>query len=206
MSLLQKLTEKSWETEGTNRALPGSGEGALRIPIQKVALRTFIAVLTVMFGLFIVAYYIRMELDDWRPLPEPNLLWFNTGILFLCSFSLQWTRSLLNKNDIKKVQTSMLVGGVLTIAFVLGQVLAWRALNNQGYYLNSNPANAFFYLLTGIHALHLLGGLWVWTRASIRIWFGARPDDIRLSVELCSTYWHFLLLVWLVLFGLLSYT
>ncbi len=206
MGLLAKLTEKPWEVEGTSRALPGSGEGALSLPPQKVALRALIAVLSVMFGLFIVAYYVRMELDDWRPLPEPNLLWVNTGILFLCSFSLQWTRTLVNKNELKKVQWSMITGGLLTIAFVFGQVLAWRTLNDEGYFLSSNPANAFFYLLTGIHALHLLGGLWVWTRAGFRAWFGAKAEDIRLSIELCSVYWHFLLLVWLVLFGLLSYT
>lgn len=206
MGLLQKLTEKSWEVEGTSRAVPGRGEGGFNVAPQKVALRTFLAVLSVMFGLFIIAYYIRMELEDWRPLPEPSLLWVNTGILFLCSLSLQWTRSLVNQNEIKKVQWTMIIGGILTVAFVLGQVLAWRELNDQGYYLNSNPANAFFYLLTGIHALHLLGGLWVWTRAGIRIWFGATAENIRLSVELCSVYWHFLLLVWLVLFALLSYT
>jgi cytochrome c oxidase subunit 3 len=206
MGLLQKLTEKPWEVQGTNRALPGSGEGGFSIAPQKVALNTFIAVLSVMFGLFIIAYYIRMDLDDWRPLPEPSLLWVNTVILFLCSLSLLWTKMQVSKNDIQKVRWAMITGGILTIAFVFGQILAWRELNEQGYYLNTNPANAFFFLLTGIHALHLLGGLWVWTRASFRIWFGAKTEDIRLSVELCSTYWHFLLLVWLVLFGLLSYT
>lgn len=206
MSLLEKLTEKSWETVGTSRAVPGSGEGAIGIPSQKVVLRLFLGVISVMFGLFIVAYYIRMDLEDWRPLPEPGLLWVNTIILFLCSISLQWTRIELGKQDGQRVKLSMLIGGALTIAFVFGQVLAWRELNEQGYYLSSNPANAFFYLLTGIHGLHLLGGLWVWTRATFRAWLGVKIEDIRLSIELCSVYWHFLLIVWLVLFGLLSYT
>ena len=75
-----------------------------------------------------------------------------------------------------------------------------------GYYAAGNPANAFFYLLTGVHGLHLLGGLVVWVRTAARMARGAELDDVRLSVELCTVYWHYLLLVWLVLFGLLLLT
>ena len=72
--------------------------------------------------------------------------------------------------------------------------------------MSSNPANAFYYLMTGLHALHLLGGLWVWSKSSIKLLSGSEAKDIKLSVELCTVYWHFLLLVWLVLFALLSNT
>ena len=70
-----------------------------------------------------------------------------------------------------------------------------------------NPANAFFYLLTGVHGLHLLGGLFVWARTLMRMTrLDVKPADLRLSVELCTVYWHFLLLVWLILFAVLSST
>jgi cytochrome c oxidase subunit 3 len=72
--------------------------------------------------------------------------------------------------------------------------------------MTANPANAFYYLMTGLHGLHLLGGLWVWSKSSIRLLSGGEPKDIKLSVELCTLYWHFLLLVWLVLFGILANT
>ncbi len=87
----------------------------------------------------------------------------------------------------------------------VGQLFAWRELAASGYLLASNPANSFFYLITGMHGLHILGGL-----------VGARPDDVQgmdgairpkgcaLSVELCAMYWHFLLFVWLALFVLLA--
>jgi cytochrome c oxidase subunit III len=100
----------------------------------------------------------------------------------------------------------LLLGALLTLAFVYGQVAAWQEMRSAGYYMYNNPANSFFYVMTGIHALHILGGLWVWTRASFRVWSGTAPEKIRLAVELCAVYWHFLLLVWLVLFALLSYT
>ena len=95
---------------------------------------------------------------------------------------------------------------MLTIGFIFGQLEVWRQMAGEGYYLYNNPANSFFYVLTGIHGLHILGGLWVWTRASFRVWSGTDPEEVRLSVELCAVYWHFLLLVWLVLFALISYT
>ena len=76
----------------------------------------------------------------------------------------------------------------------------------QPNFMASNPANAFFYLLTALHGLHLLGGLWVWGRTTTRVWEGTKVSEVRLSVELCTVYWHFLLLVWLALFGLLLST
>lgn len=201
MSLLRSLFEKPWER--SLHAEPGETFG---VPPQKVALAFFLGVASVLFALFITAYFIRMELDDWRPLPEPAQLWLNTGILFLASVALQWTSSMTVRGELGRVRLGILVGGALSFAFVLAQVDVWGELRAAGFYLSSNPANAFFFLLTGVHALHVLGGLWVWTRAGIRSFSGAGTQDLQLSVELCALYWHFLLLVWLVLFALLSYT
>ena len=87
-----------------------------------------------------------------------------------------------------------------------GQFLAWQQLVALGYFAEENPANAFFYMITGLHALHLLGGLVAWGRTIAKLWRGIALSQLRLSVELCTVYWHFLLLVWLALFGLLIFT
>ena len=92
---------------------------------------------------------------------------------------------------------------LLALAFLAGQLLAWRQLDAAGYFLASNPANSFFYLLTAVHGLHVLGGLVALARAAGKVWRGEDADRVRLSVELCAIYWHFLLFVWLVLFALL---
>ena len=202
MKLFDILTEKSWESRTDLEA----DSSTFATEPQRVALVFFLCVATVLFGLFITAYFIRMELDDWRPMPESTLLWLNTGVLFLASVALQWTRMLLDGPRRDRLKLGLLAGGLLTFGFVFGQFSAWQEMNAAGYFLSSNPANAFFYVLTGIHALHILGGLWVWTRASIRVWSGAEAEEVRLAVELCTVYWHFLLLVWLLLFALLSYT
>ena len=95
------------------------------------------------------------------------------------------------------------MGGVLTFAFLTGQLYVWQQLVDLGYYANTNTANAFFYLLTALHGLHLLGGLVAWGRSVFRMRRGSSATDLRLSVELCTVYWHYLLMIWLVLFGLL---
>jgi cytochrome c oxidase subunit III len=75
-----------------------------------------------------------------------------------------------------------------------------------GYFVASNPANSFFYVITAVHGLHLLGGLVALGRTIALVWGGAEPDRARLHVELCAAYWHFLLLVWLAFFALLLLT
>ena len=82
--------------------------------------------------------------------------------------------------------------------------VTWRHLAAAGYFLASNPANSFFYLITAVHGLHVLGGLVALGRAADRAWRGRDMGKLRLSVDLCTTYWHFLLFVWVVLFALIN--
>ena len=98
----------------------------------------------------------------------------------------------------------LLAGSVSAVVFLIGQLLAWRQLNAAGYLPAANPANAFFYLITATHGLHLLGGLVALGRTTAKAWQGVEARRLRLSVELCTMYWHFLLLVWLVLLALLT--
>jgi cytochrome c oxidase subunit 3 len=207
MNLFRILSEKPWiGTPLTAEGLSVEPSQATVLPPEKIALRFLLGVVGVLFGLFIVAYFIRMRLGDWRPMPKPDLLWVNTAVLFMASVALQWTHHRLKHGREAGVKAGLLLGAALTLAFVYGQFSVWQEMRAAGYYVNTNPANSFFFVLTGIHALHILGGLWVWTRAGIRVFAGTTPEKISLSVELCAVYWHFLLLVWLVLFALLSYT
>ncbi len=169
-----------------------------------VALTTFLAVATSFFALILSAYSLRMELGDWIPLTEPQLLWTNTTVLVLASVAFQWTRNAAMRGDAAKLKPGLVITGLLTSAFLIGQYIAWQQLFASGEFITSNPSNAFFFLLTGLHAMHILGGMYVWARATLKAFDGA--SDVRQSIELCTIYWHFLLLVWLVLFGLLLST
>jgi len=87
------------------------------------------------------------------------------------------------------------------------RLVAWQQLRDAGYGLTSGPAGAFFYVLTGVHGLHLIGGLGVWLKSVARMRTRAvELIEMRLSIELCTVYWHYLLLVWLVMFALLLST
>lgn len=172
-----------------------------------IALLTFLAVVTSFFALIFSAYALRMEVGDWVPLTEPQLLWVNTGLLVLASIAFQWTRNGAVRGQRARLLPGLVLTGLLTIGFVLGQYIAWSELQSSGQYVTSNPANAFFYFLTGAHALHIIGGLYVWARATAKVVGGSiDAAQIRRSIELCTIYWHFLLLVWLIMFGLLLST
>ena len=171
-----------------------------------VALTTLMAVVTSFFALTLSAYSLRMELGDWIPLTEPQLLWANTGMLVLASIAFQWTRNAAVQGRTQQLKPGLLLAGLLTVAFLVGQLIAWQQLNASGQYVTSNPANAFFFLLTGLHGMHILGGMYVWARATVRAFGGRDVGAVSRSVELCTIYWHFLLLVWLVLFALMLST
>ena len=138
---------------------------------------------------------------------EPQLLWTNTVMLVRASAVCQWTRNSAVNDKARRLLPGLLLTGLLTAGFVIGQFVAWQQLEASGQYITSNPSNAFFYFLTGAHAVHILGGLFVWARATVRVLLGSKGDaSIRRSIELCTIYWHFLLLVWLIVFGLLLST
>lgn len=201
--LKQSFNVQPWVAESVDEA---ANQAPLGANSKTVALTTFLAVVTSFFALIMSAYGLRMDYGDWVPLTEPQLLWINTGMLLLASLTFQWTRNGAVSGSTSRLKPGLLATGFLTIAFLGGQFVAWRMLSASGQYVFSNPANAFFYLLTVAHAVHILGGLYVWARATLRVFNGAHPDSVRESVVLCTVYWHFLLLVWLVMFGLLLST
>jgi cytochrome c oxidase subunit 3 len=178
-------------------------------PAKKVGLYMFLAMVSSLFALFITAYVMRMDpthAGDWFSIPKPGVLWINTLLLIYSSISMQQAKNISETNNPQNLKRALLIGGVFAFLFLGGQLFAWEQLHDTVYFQLSNPALGFFYLLTGIHALHLLGGLYVWARVTTKVWKNAKPDSVSLSIELCTTYWHYLLLVWLVLFGLLLLT
>ena len=183
------------------------GDGALSLPPVKVGLGVFLAVATSLFALLISAYYMRMMGGDWLDLPIPRVLWLNTAILVLASIAMQRTRFAAQQGQLERVKSGLIASGALTFGFLAGQLWAWQQMDAAGYFLAANPAFSFFFLLTAVHGLHLMGGLWVWARTTARVLRGGvDADAIRLSVQLCTVYWHYLLAVWAVLFFVLLHS
>ena len=205
MNIFEELRQKPWTAE--QAVLDDAHDGSAYVLAKsKLGLRVLLTSITVLLSLFVIAYSDRMAVSDWHPLPEPWLLWLNTAVLILSSVAMQRGVNAARKWDIEGVKTNLLAAGGCAFAFLLGQLFVWQQLIALGYFAAANPANAFFYLLTAVHGVHLLGGLVAWGRVVKRL--GRAPDTVRLreSMELCATYWHYLLIVWLVFFILLLFT
>lgn len=197
----QRLMSKPWLETGPVSAFPHT-ESSTANP-AKLGLGVFLAVICALFALLISAYFMRMAYADWQPAPMPRLLWLNTGMLVLASVALQCAVVAARKGQLDNLRLALLAGTLTSVAFLAGQLLAWRDFAAAGYFATENPAASFFYLLTALHGLHILGGLVALGRTDVREWRGGGTDRLVLSTELCATYWHVLLAVWLVLFAVL---
>jgi len=204
MNIFQKLAVKPWSDDAH---VAMTAQGGFAAPDAKIGLRFFLFVVSVLFFLLTAAYFMRKGMMDWRSLPLPPLLWLNTLVLVAASLALQWAKNSGNAGDAKQLHNGLLLGGVLTTVFLLGQLSVWQDLRSLGYFATTNPSNAFFYLFTGLHALHMLGGMVAWGRAMNRSWRGDLDiEELTLRTDLCAAYWHYLLLIWLYVFGLLTVT
>ncbi|VVD96773.1 putative cytochrome c oxidase subunit 3 [Pandoraea pneumonica] len=165
---------------------------------SQIAVWWLMGVIGVLFGLMLVAYVMRMSLGDWRPLPSLPVLWVNTGVLAAACIVMQSSVWQAKRGELRRSRRDWMAAGVLAMVFVIGQLWVWRDLVARHYGVAGNPANSFFFLLTGLHALHLIGGLVAWALLMPRaISHGTRARRLALTAQ----YWHFLLVLWLVLFA-----
>jgi cytochrome c oxidase subunit 3 len=206
--LRQTVNVKPWIEQRSLESVPPGA--SFPVPPAKVGLGVFLAVATALFALTVCAYFMRMMAGDWRTFVFPSVLWANTGMLILSDVAMRSARGAARRSEIERVRRALVATGFCTSAFLVGQIWAWQQLNASGYFSGSNvgavaasPANSFFYLFTALHGAHVLGGLWVWGTTTARAWRSKDVTRIRLSVELCTVYWRYLLLVWLVLLALL---
>ena len=203
--VIKTLASKPWLTGSDVGGTPMDVQ-AFALPEQKVGLRVFFGVATSLFLLFIVSYRMRMYYEDWIPLKEPLLLWFNTGVLVMASVFMQMGKNAAAAGQWEKTRGWFLLGGAAAIAFVALQLVVWQQLSAAGHFVSSNPASSFFYLITLVHGLHMVGGIVAWA-LTLRFSSGVGTGErYKMGVDLCTVYWHYLLLVWAVLFFMLLTT
>ncbi|WDD98472.1 cytochrome c oxidase subunit 3 [Thalassomonas actiniarum] len=221
MSIFSKLAEKPWlSAEESGLAVDGVPAYAPSGFPAKTALKFFIAVVSVLFFLFTITYLSRSQYPDfqalagepWLPLTHSVQLWLNSGFLLLASIFLQLSSKDANKavrptgeaREINALLIYLVLAVIFSIAFVFGQYLVWQQLSRQGFLIYSNPANSYFYMLTAVHGIHLLGGLLALVRVLVHFYRKSELALLRRSLGLCAFYWHYLFLLWLFLFALLT--
>ncbi|NQX89886.1 MAG: cytochrome c oxidase subunit 3 [Halioglobus sp.] len=212
MKILKILGTKPWLHEQAADGPATTWDGPNTVGASRTALRFVLAMVGVLFFLFIITFLSRSQYPDfealagapWQPFTDTSRLWFNTGLLALASIAMQCGLVGARHDKLNVVVASLSAAVFFTVMFIVAQLDLWLYLQSMGYYINSNPANSYFYLLTAVHGLHLIGGLIVLSNVVFRVWYDNDLHSLAAPLQLCTTYWHFLFGVWLVLFALLS--
>ncbi|HKV60575.1 MAG TPA: cytochrome c oxidase subunit 3 [Candidatus Acidoferrum sp.] len=161
-----------------------------------------IAILMFFMALASAFIVLRRGSGVWITIHLPAIVWANTGVLLASSFTLGVARKRLALADVLGFKRFWFVTTVLGFLFVAGQLVAWRQLVAQGVYIASNQASSFFYIFTGAHAVHLLGGVGGLVYVLARK-FGEKDISRSIAAEVASYYWHFMDGLWIFLLALL---
>ena len=183
----------------------GSDDSGSSFPLSKGQVGVWILVTAVimLFAGLSSAYIVLRGQPTWQNIELPSLLWPNTVILLMSSVAIELSRRAIRRNDAQSMKRWLSLGGLLGLAFLLGQLAAWRQLVTAGVYIPSTLQSGFFYILTGLHGLHLLGGV-----VGLTVVLGKALKN-RLTafsyepLKLCAAYWHVMDALWLYLFLLL---
>lgn len=169
----------------------------------KFSLWLIIISIIMMFGAFTSAYIVRREEGNWLEFDLPNVLVVNTIIIVLSSIAMQMAYMAAKRNNLKQLKLMLLLTLGLGIAFLVGQWNAWGELVQNNIYFGgatSNPAGSFLYVLTGVHAFHLITGL-IYLAIVLRAAYKYKVHSKNiLRIQLCTTYWHFLGGLWIYLY------
>jgi len=183
------------DSPGRGGRVPGSSSA------RKYAIAIALAMIAIlMFFMAIVAAFLvlRTTSAKWVSFHVPILLWFNTAVLLLSSATLEIARKRLSAFEENGFKKFWMLTTILGIAFVLGQVIAWRELVARGVYGSSSLAAAFFYVFSAAHAIHLFGGICALLYVGLRK-FRHSEMTRAAAAEVASYYWHFMDGLWVFL-------
>jgi len=173
----------------------GSSRGA-----SFTGLYVLLAATTMVFAAFTSAMVVRRGLsNDWVSMHKPSILWVNTGILLVSSAALELARRALRRRNRDGFNVWWTVGSVLGILFLGGQMMAWRQLQHAGVFVATNPSSSFFYILTGAHAVHVLGGATALCYVDVQALRLRLGPAKRTAIDVSALFWHFLDGLWLYL-------
>lgn len=183
----------------------GGDSAAHRIETAKLGLWIVLGSISMLFAAFTSAYIVRSAGEDWVPLEIPPLLWVNTLVLLASSVTMEIARRRFRAWRPMAFRKWIFGTAVLGTLFLAGQVLAWQQLAAQGVYLSSHPHSSFFYVLTGVHGIHLLAGVLALFYVLVQATRYELTPGESSSPTLAATYWHFVDGLWIYLFVVLFY-
>lgn len=200
----------------------GSGGGYNRYPEQeadenavpdkaKVVTWFLLIVVLMTFGGLIGAYVVIATngVAEWKPFDLPIQVWLSTILIVASSVTYHLAQTTVFKNDHKKLRRYLIATTVLGAAFISSQIIVWLDLVERGYYMSGNPYAGFFYIITGIHAVHVLGGVIalgaIILRTAVQTEYGPELQYRRNLARSVGWYWHFIGILWIVIFAMLGF-
>ncbi len=180
------------------------GEKTQRVDAAELGMWFFLATVTMLFAAFASSYLIRRTSSDWAPIALPTILWLNSAVLVLSSVALERARSRVSDGDLVGASRRLDLSIALGLAFVAGQAIGWSALIGQGVFLPTSPHASFFYMLTGLHALHVTAGLILLTVTRFKVASAPQDSEAARWLRIAGSYWHFMGGLWIFLFLLLA--
>ncbi len=180
------------------------------LAMGRLGMRLLLLALGMLFAATLTGYLaIRGEAQAWPPPGVPRLpaaLWISTLLIVLSSIAVQWAVRGIRRGLQAPLRNGLLVTTLLGVAFLVSQSINWFALVAVHFTARTNLYGFLFYLLTGLHAAHVIGGLVPLGLVTVRAWRGAYTSASHTGVEYTATYWHFLDVVWVILFAVLTLT
>ncbi|MGH9796174.1 MAG: cytochrome c oxidase subunit 3 [Candidatus Acidiferrales bacterium] len=185
----------------------GRGDGdsgmAHAVPLRAYYLGLSLGLVSILmfFMALTSAYLVRKGQGDWLAFQMPQILWATTAVLIISSLTVERARKLLNAGSREGFRVWWGVTTMLGLLFLAGQLMAWQQLRAAGVFLSGNPSSSFFYVLSGAHGVHVIGGV----LALVVVFFRRHYRRVTqaAAVEMAAIYWHFMDLLWVFLLLLL---
>jgi len=174
-----------------------------KIHPKKFALWVACASMMMLFAAFTSAYVVRQAAGNWLEFHLPSLFFYSTAVILLSSLTLHGSYYSFRQGNANLYRLLLIVSLLLGLGFVVMQYLGWNQLNAIGVPLDGNPAGSFVYVISGVHAAHVLGGIAAISLALIHAYVlpYKLTERRKLRFELTLTYWHFVDFLWVYLLG-----
>jgi cytochrome c oxidase subunit III len=177
-----------------------SGQQKNKLHPHKFYLWVAIASILMMFAGLTSAFIVKSNLVGWRQISMPKVFWVSTGVIVLSSITIQWALRSFRQRDMRAYRMLIAMTLVLGVTFIALQWVGFNNLWSQGVTLKGvSGAGQFLYVIFGLHALHVIGGVVALIVMFFKAFFGKIKLYSPVPVEVAATYWHFVDLLWVYL-------
>ncbi|MGB0522161.1 MAG: cytochrome c oxidase subunit 3 [Flammeovirgaceae bacterium] len=189
----------------TNSDLVNEMKKPTRMHPKKFVLWLFMVSIVMIFASLTSAYIVRQAEGNWELFELPSIFYYSSAIIFLSSVAMHWALACARNNNIPTLRLAISITTVLGLTFLIMQYLGWQELQSMGIFFEGNVSGAFLYVLTGVHAAHLVTGVIFLVIMLVAAFQYKVHSKQMLKLEMCATYWHFLDGLWIYLFFFLLF-